>query len=72
MTTGYRAEDALASAARRARDAHALASPALESAAERPTGDASAAPAFDDEVLVWALASSSCGGLDACCGAEAG
>jgi len=55
--------------ARAAREANSLpaARPEPDTAAE-----AAAEPAaFDDDVLLWALASSTCGGIDACLGSSA-
>jgi hypothetical protein len=51
--------------ARAAREANAL-------PAARPEPEAApvAAAVFDDEVLLWALASSTCGGIDACLGSD--
>ena len=55
--------------ARAAREANLLAVPLPDPV----VSDASpvAASGFDDEVLLWALASSTCGGIEACLGTDA-
>ena len=51
-----------------AREANALPNARPEPDAADP---ASAEPiVFDDDVLLWALASSTCGGIDACLGSD--
>ncbi len=63
-------ESRLTELARAAREANALPAPQ----AEPDLGNTQPVePAvFDDEMLLWALASSTCGGIDACLGTDAG
>ena len=61
-------ESRLTELARAARVANAL--PAPHADPELVNAQPVEPAAFDDEVLLWALASSTCGGIDACLGSD--
>lgn len=62
-------ESRLTELARAAREANAL--PDSHAEPESVNAQSVEPAAFDDEVLLWALASSTCGGIDACLGPDA-